>query len=44
MISGEIDGKGIVVTNTTLMNGESVDTENAVGIVAQVHIDINYKI
>jgi len=36
LISGEIDGKGIVMTNTTLQNGESVDTENAAGIVAQL--------
>ena len=31
------------MTNTTLQNGESVDTENAAGIVAQVHLDYFYK-
>jgi len=36
LISGEIDGKGIVVTNSTLKNGETVDTENAAGIISKI--------
>lgn len=36
LISGETDGNGIVLTNTALSNGESVDAGNAAGIVAQL--------
>merc|ERR1712147_440627 len=36
LISGETDGNGIVLTNTGLSNGESVDAGNAAGIVAQL--------
>ena len=36
LISGDIDGNGIVLTNTALNNGESVDAGNATSIVAQV--------
>jgi len=36
LISGDIDGNGIVRTNTGLQNGESVDTESAAGIIAQL--------
>jgi len=36
LISGETDGKGIVLTNSTLKNGETVDTEHAGGIIAKL--------
>jgi hypothetical protein len=36
LISGDIAGNGIVLTNTALNNGESVDAGNAASIVAQV--------
>ena len=36
LISGEIAGNGIALKNTTLQNGESLDTENAAGTVSQV--------
>ena len=38
LISGEIDGNGIALKNTTLQNGESLDTENAAGTVSQVMV------